>query len=88
MSGVMDMFMLAPAAFIVFMGVCVLRGVLGPTKPDRVVALDTINTLVVVSMISLGVAFKEVVYIDVSIVYGLLSFIGTLYMADYLEGGH
>jgi len=51
------------------------------------VALDTINTLVVAGMILVGAAFEEVIYIDVAIVYALLSYIGTLYVAKYLEGG-
>jgi multicomponent Na+:H+ antiporter subunit F len=32
-------------------------------------------------------AYEEVIYIDVAIVYALLSYIGTLYVAKYLEGG-
>jgi multicomponent Na+:H+ antiporter subunit F len=65
----------------------IIRIVFGPTIPDRVVGLDTINTLVVAAMIILGAAYNEAIYIDVAIVYALLSFIGTLYIAKYLEGG-
>ncbi len=56
-----------------------------PTTPDRAVALDTINTLVVAAMIALGVAYREVLFIDIAIVYALLSFITTLYIARYME---
>jgi multicomponent Na+:H+ antiporter subunit F len=65
----------------------IIRVIIGPTAPDRVVGLDTINTLVIVSMVAFGAAFKEVIYIDVAIVYALLSFISTLFIAKYLEGG-
>jgi multicomponent Na+:H+ antiporter subunit F len=65
----------------------VIRIILGPTAPDRVVGLDTINTIVIVSMVVFGAAFEEVIYIDVAIVYALLSFISTLYIAKYLQGG-
>ena len=58
----------------------------GPTPADRVVALDAINTLVVAAMILLAAAFKQVVFVDVAIVYALLSFVGTLYIAKYLGG--
>jgi len=34
-----------------------------------------------------GAAFNEIIYIDVAIVYALLSFITTLFIAKYLEGG-
>ena len=65
----------------------VIRIVLGPTAPDRVVGLDTVNTIVIVSMVIFGAAFQEVIYIDVAIVYALLSFVSTLFIAKYLQGG-
>jgi len=64
-----------------------IRVIRGPTAPDRIVGLDTINTIVIVSMVIFGAAFNEVIYIDVAIVYALLSFITTLFIAKYLEGG-
>ncbi len=65
----------------------VIRIILGPTAPDRVVGLDTINTIVIVSMVVFGAIYEQVIYIDVAIVYALLSFISTLYIAKYLQGG-
>ena len=65
----------------------IIRVVRGPTAPDRIVGLDTINTIVISSMVIFGAAFREVIYIDVAIVYALLSFISTLFIAKYLEGG-
>lgn len=64
-----------------------IRIILGPTAPDRVVGLDTINTIVIVSMVVFGAIFEQVIYIDVAIVYALLSFVSTLYIAKYLQGG-
>jgi len=75
----------------IFLAVCIgiilIRLFLGPTPADRLVGLDTLNTIVVVSMVILGAAFDEVIYIDVAIVYALLSFITTLFVAKYLEKG-
>ena len=65
----------------------IIRVIIGPTAPDRVVGLDTINTIVIVSMIIFGIAVGSVIYIDVAIVYAFLSFISTLFIAKYLEGG-
>ncbi|WP_317135784.1 monovalent cation/H+ antiporter complex subunit F [Methanochimaera problematica] len=58
----------------------------GPSAPDRVVAFDSINTLTVAIMIMLAIAFEEVFFVDVAIVYALLSFVGTLFVAKYLGG--
>ena len=66
---------------------CILRVFIGPTAPDRVVGLDTINTLVIVGMLVFGIATTSVIYIDVAIVYALLSYISTLFIAKFLEGG-
>ncbi len=65
----------------------IVRVIKGPTAPDRVVGLDTINTLVVIGMVVFGLATSSAIYIDVAIVYALLSFISTLFIAKYLEGG-
>jgi multicomponent Na+:H+ antiporter subunit F len=71
--------------------VCVIivmvRLILGPTIPDRIVALDTINTIVIVIMVVLAAAFREIILVDIAIVYALLSFVTTLYIAKYIEKG-
>lgn len=58
----------------------------GPNAPDRAVALDVVNTLTIASMVLLAVAFNEVVFVDVAIVYALLSFVATLFLAKHLGG--
>lgn len=64
-----------------------IRVIKGPTAPDRVVGLDTINTIIIAGMVIYGVVAGSVIYIDVAIVYALLSYISTLFIAKYLEGG-
>jgi multicomponent Na+:H+ antiporter subunit F len=63
------------------------RLIAGPTTSDRLVALDTVNTLVSGIMLLLGAVYDAVVMVDVAIVYMALSFVSTLYFARYLEGG-
>ena len=67
--------------------IAIIRVIKGPTAPDRVVGIDTINTIVIAAMVIFGAAYNEIIYIDVAIVYALLSFISTLFIAKYLEGG-
>lgn len=64
-----------------------LRVFFGPSVPDRVVGVDTLNTLIVAGMVLLGAAYDRTIYIDVAIVYALLSYVGTLAIARYLQGG-
>jgi len=81
-----DAWILAVICLAVLMALATIRLVLGPTAPDRVIALDTVNTLVIASMIIFGVVFQEIIFVDVAIVYGLLSFVSTLYLAKYIGG--
>ena len=71
---------------VALMLLAMVRLVKGPTSADRVVALDAVNTLVVAAMIVLGVVFRQFIFLDVAIIYALLSFVGTLYIAKYLGG--
>ena len=72
------------------MAVCIMIAVarvfMGPGAPTRLVAFDTTNTLVVASLVVAGMMFNHAIFIDVAIVYALLSFVMTLYVAKYIGG--
>ncbi|HPY60550.1 MAG TPA: cation:proton antiporter [Methanospirillum sp.] len=80
------MFMTAALATVVIAFGALVRLILGPTNPDRVVAVDTINTLTVAVLILLSVLYEQFIFIDVAIVYALLSFVSTLYIAKHIGG--
>ena len=80
-------FFVVLGALLIPIILALIRVIKGPTAPDRVVGLDTINTIVIVGMVVFGYISNSVIYIDVAIVYALLSFISTLFIAKYLEGG-
>jgi len=82
-----NVYIIVLIALLICVIMAIIRVIRGPTAPDRIVGLDTINTIVISSMVIFGAAFREVIYIDVAIVYALLSFISTLFIAKYLEGG-
>ena len=82
----MTIWLFTVIALCALMLLAMVRLVKGPTSADRVVALDAINTLVVAAMIVLGVVIHQFIFIDVAIIYALLSFVGTLYIAKYLGG--
>ncbi len=65
---------------------CALRAALGPTAPDRVVAIDALVALMVGAMVLLGVHYRASIYLDVALVYVFIAFLGTLAIAKYLEG--
>jgi len=65
----------------------IVRLVKGPTPIDRVIAID-VMTVTSISIIVLLAHFGgRFIYVDVAIVYGLLSFLGVLAVARYSEKG-
>ena len=64
-----------------------LRLLLGPTGPDRAVVLDSL-TITSVSLIAvIGLMAARTIYLDVALVYALVSFLGVVALARYLERG-
>jgi len=62
-----------------------IRLVIGPSLPDRVVALDLIATLSVATIGTYAIATDQQVFVDVAIVLALIAFLGTIAFAQYIE---
>jgi multicomponent Na+:H+ antiporter subunit F len=61
------------------------RVVRGPTLPDRVVALDLVGVLVAgIAVVSASLTGSPY-FLDVAIVIALISFVGTIAYARYIE---
>jgi multicomponent Na+:H+ antiporter subunit F len=77
------------ATVIALLGVFVaaIRFVVGPLAADRAVALDTLTIISISLIVLIALTSGRVIYLDVAMVYGVLSFIGILAIARYLEGG-
>ena len=65
----------------------IVRFIKGPSYTDRVISFDamTIASLAIIAVIAYFSG--RVIYLDIAIVYGLLSFLGVLVVARYLEKG-
>ncbi len=72
--------MLACAAALAF-----ARLLRGPTLPDRVVAIDLIGVLIVCVIVTVAAGSGQQAYLDVAIVIALVSFVGTVAYARYIE---
>ncbi|MFO7762718.1 MAG: cation:proton antiporter [Wenzhouxiangellaceae bacterium] len=66
---------------------CLWRGLAGPTLPDRILAANVIGTKTMVVLVLLGLAREQGIWLDVALVYGLLSFTVTLVAGRLLETG-
>jgi multicomponent Na+:H+ antiporter subunit F len=65
---------------------CLYRIGRGPTAPDRTVAIDILGTVVVGFCAVLGLATGRDFYLNIALAWALLSFIGTIALAKFLEG--
>ena len=61
------------------------RLIFGPTNPDRIVATDALNLIASVVWVLLALFFDSVLYLDVALVYAVLSFVGMIALARVIE---
>ncbi len=72
---------------IVAFGASFVRVVIGPSLPDRVVALDMAATIVVAIILTHCIQSGSSYYIPAAISIALLSFVGTVSLALYISKG-
>lgn len=74
------------ALLILCIIMCLYRVGKGPTAPDRTVAIDILGTLVVGMCAIFTIITGKDFYMNIGVSWALLSFIGTIALAKYLEG--
>ena len=65
---------------------CLFRVIGGPTPPDRTVAIDVLGIVVVGFSALMALITGHDYFLNIGISWALLSFIGTMALAKYLEG--
>jgi multicomponent Na+:H+ antiporter subunit F len=65
---------------------CLYRIGRGPTAPDRTVAIDILGIVIVGFCALFAMVTGKDFYINIAIAWSLLSFIGTIALAKFLEG--
>lgn len=64
-----------------------VRLIRGPSLPDRVMALDLLSILAVGMIAAFDILTAEPVFLDAATVVALISFLGTVALARYIERG-
>ena len=59
----------------------------GPSAADRVVAFDALTIVAVSGIVLIAYLEDRAIYLDVALVYALLSFLGVIAVARYLDRG-
>jgi multisubunit Na+/H+ antiporter MnhF subunit len=63
------------------------RLTLGPDAPDRLVAADSLGVIATAGLALVAWLLRSALYLDVALVYGVLSFVGVVALARAIEGG-
>ncbi len=78
---------LAALALLVTMALTLVRGLRGPTIYDRVLAINSFGTQTVLLIGVHGFLSGRPEFLDISLVYALINFVGTLAVLKFLEYG-
>jgi multicomponent Na+:H+ antiporter subunit F len=81
------LFGLGAIAVMVMIFMSLYRAIKGPTAPDRVVAINIIGTKTLILITLISRLYEQEFYLDIAVVYALMSFIATVGIAKYLEKG-
>lgn len=81
------MFAAAAAALLVALALLLARAVLGPTVFDRLLASNTIGTVAVLLLATMGFLSGRPDFLDLAIVYGLLNIVGTIAVLKFFQHG-
>ena len=78
---------LSLALFMVAIALLLYRVVMGPSNPDRAIALDTIGVNLISAIAIVSIVLKTKAFLEAILILGILAFIGTIAFSKYIERG-
>ncbi|WP_339900610.1 monovalent cation/H+ antiporter complex subunit F [Paraglaciecola polaris] len=79
------MFIAATVAIFVAMILAIIRGIMGPTLYDRILAVNMLGTKTVLLISLLGFVMGRPEFLDIAIVYALINFISVIGVLRYSD---
>lgn len=73
--------------FATTIAIAVVRIILGPSMPDRVIALDIIGVNLIATIGIVSILLKTKAFLEAILILGILSFIGTIAFSKSIERG-
>lgn len=73
--------------FGISIAITFVRIILGPSFPDRVIAMDVIGVNIISSIAIISIFFHTKAYLDVILILGILAFISTIAFSKFIERG-
>ncbi|MBR5127679.1 MAG: sodium:proton antiporter [Roseburia sp.] len=82
-SWIFHIVLLVLAAMVIL---CLIRAIIGPRMADRLVAVNMIGTMVMVSICILAVIMKEDYLVDICLIYAMISFLAIVVLTKVYTG--
>lgn len=70
-------------SFTIFL--CMIRAIKGPSAADRLIAINVISTKTIILISIISFILKETYFIDVVLVYALISFVASVVISNFIE---
>lgn len=64
-----------------------IRLTIGPSNPDRVLALDTLSINTIALVMLFGISIGSTVYFDVALLIAMMGFVGTAAFCKFMLSG-
>ncbi len=65
--------------------ICMFRAIKGPSAADRLIAVNVIGTKIIVLILIVSFLLHETYFVDVAIVYALISFLSSILISKFIE---
>lgn len=80
------LFVAALVILAVFVVLCLIRAIIGPTVADRIVAANMMGTMVMVIIGILALMLGEGYLVDICIIYAMISFLAVIVLTKVYTG--
>ncbi|MBY0334562.1 MAG: K+/H+ antiporter subunit F [Acetobacteraceae bacterium] len=78
---------IAIGAVLLAMALNLWRMAIGPTRPDRILALDTLSINTIALVMLLDIALGSVVYLEAALILAAMGFVGTVALCKFILSG-
>ena len=87
-AGILDFsYSLGAVLVMLMIFLSLIRALAGPTAPDRVAAINIMGTKTLIIITLIARIYGQEYFLDIAMVYALMSFVTTVGIAKYLEKG-
>ncbi|MEL3959834.1 Na(+)/H(+) antiporter subunit F1 [Lysinibacillus endophyticus] len=79
--------LIALTLFMIAIAILLYRVIMGPSMPDRAIALDTIGVNLISAIAIVSILLNTKAFLEAILILGILAFIGTIAFSKYIERG-